>query len=507
MAPPKQEELESMREGTQNFRIITNTKVSLRLPCEGVESGFLPVRITFPSIYPFEPAVLSVVDGIPEPKRKKVEEAWAEQAAARSGPEGAPHAKAVLDWLRERISSLVSDRPAPAPKAAPRRAGSEGEASGSGEEDEDEDEEDEDEGEEEEEEDDRVTGGAAEDLAMLGFGGGAGGQAERPPRPPRDSPPPRAPRGGGGGGGSSEEPAPLPAASRGGPSANPKRGTELRLHGLDIFEIGILEFTSMRAVVACARCKAQNEITITKGAGFSTRADCPKCHTPQSIAFRPDPMYANQPVAGYFDLDGANMFDLLPSDCAAHCFGCSARVNFKGVSVATTYDKTCGQCHARLTLRYEKATFRKIAEGGAGSSASGGGGSGARAGGSGSSSSKRDPNLPPAGQPLPDTGTCKHYKNSHRWLRFPCCGRAYPCDDCHNETAGHEAKYANRMICGFCATEQPYSNDKCAGCKKEMAKSGLRRDLMSDKDARKHRNSEMKTKSKKSERVGQKKLV
>ena len=39
--------------------------------------------------------------------------------------------------------------------------------------------------------------------------------------------------------------------------------------------------------------------------------------------------------------------------------------------------------------------------------------------------------------------------------RFPCCGKAYPCDVCHNDAEkDHEMKYANRMICGFCAKEQ-----------------------------------------------------
>jgi len=40
-------------------------------------------------------------------------------------------------------------------------------------------------------------------------------------------------------------------------------------------------------------------------------------------------------------------------------------------------------------------------------------------------------------------------------FRFPCCGKAYPCDVCHDDAErDHEMKYANRMICGFCAKEQ-----------------------------------------------------
>ena len=52
------------------------------------------------------------------------------------------------------------------------------------------------------------------------------------------------------------------------------------------------------------------------------------------------------------------------------------------------------------------------------------------------------------GTPLPSTGTCRHYPHSHRWLRFPCCGRLYACDLCHEEDAGdgHEAAWAKRMV-------------------------------------------------------------
>ena len=57
------------------------------------------------------------------------------------------------------------------------------------------------------------------------------------------------------------------------------------------------------------------------------------------------------------------------------------------------------------------------------------------------------------GNPLPDQGTCKHYRKSTRWFRFPCCSRVFPCDTCHEENNkdGHEMLRANRMLCGFCS--------------------------------------------------------
>ncbi|CAK0859279.1 unnamed protein product, partial [Prorocentrum cordatum] len=53
-----------------------------------------------------------------------------------------------------------------------------------------------------------------------------------------------------------------------------------------------------------------------------------------------------------------------------------------------------------------------------------------------------------AGQPLPGKGACKHFTKSYRWLRFPCCGRAFPCVMCHDEQMDHPHEWANRMLCG-----------------------------------------------------------
>nr|CCA30109.1 zinc finger (CHY type) protein, putative [Neospora caninum Liverpool]CEL71355.1 TPA: zinc finger (CHY type) protein, putative [Neospora caninum Liverpool] len=75
------------------------------------------------------------------------------------------------------------------------------------------------------------------------------------------------------------------------------------------------------------------------------------------------------------------------------------------------------------------------------------------------------------GTPLPDNGTCKHYKKSFRWLRFPCCGKAFPCDVCHDDSADHEHAWATRMICGFCSKEQAFGNRPCE-CGRALTKDG-----------------------------------
>lgn len=58
-------------------------------------------------------------------------------------------------------------------------------------------------------------------------------------------------------------------------------------------------------------------------------------------------------------------------------------------------------------------------------------------------------------KPLPDNGTCSHYKKSFRWFLFPCCGNLYPCDICHEENEEHPLEMAKKILCGFC------SNYKC----------------------------------------------
>lgn len=120
------------------------------------------------------------------------------------------------------------------------------------------------------------------------------------------------------------------------------------------------------------------------------------------------------------------------------------------------YSQNCMNCHTKVTISIDKVRFIKIkAE---------------RAPPPDLVIPKKKKVKDPAmagirvGQPLPDEGTCKHYRKSHRWFRFPCCGRAFPCDICHDENNkdNHETLQANRMLCGFCSREQPIADKLCA---------------------------------------------
>ena len=49
----------------------------------------------------------------------------------------------------------------------------------------------------------------------------------------------------------------------------------------------------------------------------------------------------------------------------------------------------------------------------------------------------------------------------HYIYRFPCCGKVYPCDVCHDTAEDHPMEIANRMICGYCSREQVTSHFIC----------------------------------------------
>jgi hypothetical protein len=81
--------------------------------------------------------------------------------------------------------------------------------------------------------------------------------------------------------------------------------------------------------------------------------------------------------------------------------------------------------------------------------------------------------------------------------------------------------WANRMVCGYCSTEQPYQKEKCVGCGHKLAGGGgvsngrggaqfweggagcRNRSMLNKNDAKKWTNSKLKTRSHKEGRVGE----
>ncbi|XP_040269546.1 uncharacterized protein LOC120985594 [Bufo bufo] len=287
----------------------------------------------------------------------------------------------------------------------------------------------------------------------------------------------------------------------GGAAVGPRKGTEIRFLGLKL-GAGVGTLTPLHIVVSlqCGRCNVTADLSMTGKQPCS--AQCEKCNSRISGTFLPSILHQYSTLLGYVDIQGATARDLVLLECTfmINCLNCSHEEPIKSLSYGITKELNCVQCHSKLSIFSEATRFQKIQR-------YLGKDSGSKDGFI-RKKTMRDPSIQP-GKPLPDRGTCRHYRKSYRWLRFPCCGKAYPCDSCHDEAETHEMDLASRMLCGYCAKEQPYSNGKaCISCGNMMTRNihaihweggkGCRNKIkMSRKDKQKY-NSSSKTVSRKS---------
>lgn len=240
-----------------------------------------------------------------------------------------------------------------------------------------------------------------------------------------------------------------------------RRGTEISLQNLQLLNCAAtLLAVNVSLMISCSRCSNKGELKAN--AGQLNRAECPYCRNQQLVMFRPSMAHQLSCVIGYLDLDGCDAFDMILSDCLflVNCLECSFDNKLQALPPGQLNTTWCLHCHNKLTVAANNVRFVNL-------------------GAASAIDTKKvctveikrrvkavkDPAIV-EGQPLPDNGTCKHFRKSYRWFRFPCCGKAYPCDHCHDEKEkDHEMLLANRMICGFCAREQSYSSDRpCIGC-------------------------------------------
>ncbi|XP_064168318.1 uncharacterized protein si:dkey-24l11.2 [Anguilla rostrata] len=241
-------------------------------------------------------------------------------------------------------------------------------------------------------------------------------------------------------------------------SSEPRRGTEVRLQGLELGEeTATVTAKQITVTLQCSRCKVTADLALT--GRLPCTAQCEKCGSSIGASFRPSMLHHYSSVLGFLDLSGAVPVDLVLQDCEllVGCLTCSQEGPLQMLSYGQTKEMNCQHCHTRLRVLAESAVFQQLqprprTQAGRGDA------------GRGAGRYPRDPAVQ-RGKPLPEKGTCKHFKQSQRWLRFPCCGRAYPCDACHDEDQDHPMELATRMICGHCAKEQAYSTGKpCVSC-------------------------------------------
>eukprot|EP01134_Creolimax_fragrantissima_P005355 CFRG5355T1 len=245
-------------------------------------------------------------------------------------------------------------------------------------------------------------------------------------------------------------------------------------------------------------------------------SECERCSYPHTAVFHGKLIHEMSTLVGHLELVGCTAFDCLLGEWqwVVSCLECGTDLpKVKNVVRGAAMRLRCRECHSAMSLTTEGIKLgRAMASAIAGSL---------------SAESTKTTNVKSktldrgkggaalvVGEPLPKTGTCKHYAKSNRWLRFACCGKVYPCDVCHDIAVNgeHPMEWATRMICGFCSREQPYAKKANCVCGNSVTMKytrhwnggkGMRDKMhMSTKDAAKYRNSKAKTHSKKDERVG-----
>ncbi|KAK3601182.1 hypothetical protein CHS0354_004383 [Potamilus streckersoni] len=248
-----------------------------------------------------------------------------------------------------------------------------------------------------------------------------------------------------------------------------RKGTEVALKNLQLLDsAATLLFEKIYIIIQCERCSSKTEFSTP--AGRVNSVVCVKCSNTMVAFFRSALVHQFSSVLGYLELQGCKAFDLVMQESALKlgCLNCSQEVTLKSIAPGILSEIWCHSCHDKMRVATDGVRFTNLAPAEMTLDAS-------KVHQIAVQKKQRLPKDPAIqeGRPLPEYGTCKHFKKSFRWLRFPCCGKCYPCDVCHEEKEGdHEMKYATRMICGFCCKEQPYSSEKpCISCSHNIVKS------------------------------------
>jgi uncharacterized CHY-type Zn-finger protein len=249
-------------------------------------------------------------------------------------------------------------------------------------------------------------------------------------------------------------------------ATGPERGIMISFPHLELHSIELLELITLSLTVKCNRCKEQTDVTNIKNSSEDHAAvktvSCRKCANQLSVGYRMDLMHAHCIRAGYLDMDGCSVVDLLPSYFLPTCTECSTPVPQPGV-VSVRGESTmaiCRECHKRISFRIPEIKFLQVST--------------AAVKATQGLARKRKENLGiKAGEQLPNKGRCSHYAKSYRWFRFSCCSKVFPCDKCHDLASDHPNEHANRMICGYCSREQIYRPESCGVCRASLiAKKG-----------------------------------
>ena len=108
-------------------------------------------------------------------------------------------------------------------------------------------------------------------------------------------------------GGAALDPVPESSTS----TTAPERGISLSFPFLELYGMELLELVSLCITIKCERCKDTMDLANLRN-NASRSESCKKCAMPLSVGFRRELMHANSVRAGYLDLEGSTVLDMLP---------------------------------------------------------------------------------------------------------------------------------------------------------------------------------------------------
>lgn len=263
-----------------------------------------------------------------------------------------------------------------------------------------------------------------------------------------------------------------------------ERGTMISFPSIELHGIEVVQLSSLGIRVKCERCKSFNEMTDLKPA-VEKATHCLKCGSELRATLSRRLVHQHSAGAGFLDLAGCRVVDMLPSRLEPTCGRCSTPCQPLLAAAGERVTNVCRACHARFSLQLPEVKFSLLSAG---------------AGPEPTTRRRRRAERLGlrAGEPLPGRGACQHYRKSYRWFRFSCCETVYRCDKCHDAATDHDMEWATRMICGWCSREQHYAPEACAFCGRSLigrrgkgfwegGKGTRDQSLMSRKDRRKYK--------------------
>ena len=134
-------------------------------------------------------------------------------------------------------------------------------------------------------------------------------------------------------------------------TSGPERGISLSFPSLELYGIELLELASLSITIKCERCKHTMDINNLRDKAQKSES-CKKCAMPLSVGYRRELMHANSFRAGYLDLEGCTVVDMLPSNFLPTCSECSTTYASPGV-VSVRGESSmavCRECHRKMSM-------------------------------------------------------------------------------------------------------------------------------------------------------------